>query len=73
MIDDLEHEVKQIFSMYNMLVASKTVISQAWSVRYLIQALKGSVKSEKGNKEKTKRCPKDRQSVAHKSSNRLVC
>ena len=72
-IDDLEHEVKQIFSMYNMLVAPKTVISQAWSVRYLIQVLKGSVKSEKGNKEKIKRCPKDRQSVVRKSSNRLVC
>lgn len=58
-IYDLEHEVKQIFAMCNIVVAKATIISQAWSVRYLIQVLKSSLKADKKDKTKIKRCPKD--------------
>jgi hypothetical protein len=59
-IDDLESEVKQMFSMCGMLANTKTIIAQAWAIRYLIGVVKGSIKAEKGDKKKVKRCPKDR-------------
>ena len=58
-IDDLENEVKQLYTMCGQLVNSKTIIAQAWAIRYLIGVVKGSIKAEKGDKTKIKRCPKD--------------
>ena len=59
-IDDLESEVKQIYSIYTALISSKHHISkQAWAIRYLIQVLKGTVKSAKNDPTRLKRYPKD--------------
>lgn len=58
-IEDLEHEVKQLYSMNTVLVSPKTIIEQAWAIRYLVQVLKGSVKAFKDDKERIRRCPKD--------------
>ena len=58
-IDDLEHDVKQLFSIYQLVATEKTISKQAWSIRYLIQVLKQSVKGEKDDPTRIKRCPKD--------------
>ena len=57
--DELLHEVKQIFSMYNVLASDDTLRKQAWAIRHLIHVLKQSVKGVKGEPTRIKRCPKD--------------
>lgn len=59
-IDDLEYDIKQIFSLYNVLASEKTISKQAWAIRYLIQVLKQQVKGDKDDPSRVKRCPKDR-------------
>lgn len=59
-IEDLEYDVKQMFSLYNVLASEKTISKQAWAIRYLIQVLKHSVKGDKGDPSRVKRCPKDK-------------
>ena len=58
-IDGLEQEVKQLYSMYNVLANEKTVGKQAWAIRHLISVLKQSIKADKTDRTKPKRCPKD--------------
>lgn len=59
-IDDLESEVKQIYSIYTALISPKSHVSkQAWAIRHLIQALKGTVKSAKNDPTRLKRYPQD--------------
>lgn len=58
-IEDLEYEVKQIFSMYSVLASEKTISKQAWAIRGLIQVLKGSVRAHADEPTRIKRCPKD--------------
>lgn len=59
-IDDLESEVKQIYSIYTALISPKSHISkQAWAIRYLIQVLKGTVKCAKNDPTRLKRYPQD--------------
>eukprot|EP00435_Cladocopium_sp_Y103_P044436 s523_g12.t1 len=59
-IDGLEQEVKQLYSMYNVLANEKTVSKQAWAIRHLISVLKQSIKADTKDRTKPKRCPKDR-------------
>ena len=58
-IGGLEQEVKQLYSMYNVLANEKTVGKQAWAIRHLISVLKQSTKADKNDRTKPKRCPKD--------------
>lgn len=58
-IEDLEYEVKQLFSMYSVLASEKTISKQAWAIRGLIQVLKGSVRAHADEPTRIKRCPKD--------------
>ena len=58
-IELLEAEVGQIFSIYNKMVSPKTLSDQAWGIRHLIQVVKGTVKIDKEDPTRLKRCPKD--------------
>lgn len=58
-IEDLEYEVKQLFTMYTVLASEKTISKQAWAIRHLIQVLKGSVRAHADEPARIKRCPKD--------------
>lgn len=58
-INDLEYEVKQMFSLHNVVISEKAITDQAWAIRHLIQVLKQSLKADKDHPERPKRCPKD--------------
>ena len=57
-INDLEYEVKQMYSLHNVVISEKAITDQAWAIRHLIQVLKQSLKADKDHP-RPKRCPKD--------------
>lgn len=58
-IENLEDEVKQVFSLHNRPVSEHTIGQQAWTIRHLISVLKGTVRADKDHPTCLKRCPKD--------------
>ena len=58
--EELEHEVKQMFGLWNVLANATTISKQAWAIRHLIHVLKQSVKGHKEDPTRIRRCPQDR-------------
>lgn len=67
-IENLEDEVRQVHSLYNSLVSDQTMTEQAWAIRHLVSVLKSTIRVDKRDSSRTKRCPKDiHVSVAHEN------
>lgn len=72
-IESLEHEVRQVLSLYNAKVTSSTITSQSWAIRHLLTVLRGTVRPPKqGRPSGYSRCPKDH-GLRWKCSNLTAC
>ena len=58
-VEQLEREVKQLFSFYSVPATRETIHEQGWAIRHMLAVLKGTMRTDKANGKSLKRLPKD--------------